>query len=227
MKRYDTIIFDLDGTLLDTLEDLADALNIALVRHGYPARTIEEVRAFVGNGVRRLVRLAVPGGEEAPDFEEVLEDFRIWYAAHADVKTRPYAGIIKMLETLRDEGVKMAIVSNKFDSAVKALNAQYFGGRIPVAIGENEAAGIRKKPAPDSVFEAIRLLGADPKHTLYVGDSEVDYETSRRAGLDLVLVSWGFRDRKLLESFDGAAVADTPEEIIACSLINSSEAIDN
>ena len=227
MKRYDTVIFDLDGTLLDTLEDLADALNTALRRHGYPERTIEEVRAFVGNGVRRLVRLAVPGGEEAPDFEEILEDFKIWYAAHADVKTRPYAGIIGMLEALQDAGVKMAIVSNKFDAAVKALNAKYFGSRIPVAIGENEAAGIRKKPAPDSVFEAMRQLGADPERTLYVGDSEVDHETSRQAGIDLLLVSWGFRDRKLLESFECAGIADTPEEIIACSLNNSSEAIDN
>ncbi len=226
-KRYHTIIFDLDGTLLDTLEDLADAVNVALVRHGYQERTIDEVRAFVGNGVKKLMQLAVPGGEAAPDFEEVLDDFRSWYAAHADIRTKPYEGIIRMLEVLKGHGIRMAIVSNKFDAAVKALNTQYFGDLIPIAIGENEAAGIRRKPAPDSVFEAMRLLDADPADTLYVGDSEVDHETSRQAGIDLLLVSWGFREKKVLENFACVAVTDRPEEIIDYCAINLSEAIDN
>ena len=214
MKRYKTIIFDLDGTLLNTLDDLADAVNVALQKHGYPLRSVSEVRAFVGNGVRRLMQLAVPGGEAAPDFEEVLEDFKLWYGQHADVKTRPYDGVPELLEALRKRGIRTAIVSNKFDAAVKDLSRQYFGDLIEVAIGENEAAGIRKKPAPDSVFEAMRLLGAAAEETLYVGDSEVDYETARQAGLDLVLVSWGFRNRRELAEFDCKALIDKPEEII-------------
>ena len=214
MKRYKTIIFDLDGTLLNTLDDLADAVNVALQKHSYPLRSVSEVRAFVGNGVRRLMQLAVPGGEAAPDFEEVLEDFKLWYGQHADVKTRPYDGVPELLEALRKRGIRTAIVSNKFDAAVKDLSRQYFGDLIEVAIGENEAAGIRKKPAPDSVFEAMRLLGAAAEETLYVGDSEVDYETARQAGLDLMLVSWGFRNRRELAEFDCKALIDKPEEII-------------
>ena len=214
MKRYKTIIFDRDGTLLNTLDDLADAVNVALQKHSYPLRSVSEVRAFVGNGVRRLMQLAVPGGEAAPDFEEVLEDFKLWYGQHADVKTRPYDGVPELLEALRKRGIRTAIVSNKFDAAVKDLSRQYFGDLIEVAIGENEAAGIRKKPAPDSVFEAMRLLGAAAEETLYVGDSEVDYETARQAGLDLVLVSWGFRNRRELAEFDCKALIDKPEEII-------------
>ncbi len=217
MKQYQTMIFDLDGTLLDTLEDLTDAVNAALGMHGYPERTIDEVRSFVGNGVRRLMLLAHPGGEAAPDFEEVLADFKAYYADHSRDKTRPYEGIPETLRTLKQRGVKMAIVSNKFDAAVKELNRIYFGDLIPVAIGENEAAGIRKKPAPDSVFSAMELLGADPETTLYIGDSEVDHETSRQAGLDLILVSWGFRSVSFLNKYDCLAIIDAPEEILKFS----------
>ena len=217
MKHYQTMIFDLDGTLLDTLEDLADAVNAALVMHGYPERTIDEVRAFVGNGVRRLMQLAHPAGEMAPDFEEVLADFKAYYAEHSRNRTKPYAGIMETLQSLKQRGMKMAIVSNKFDAAVKDLNRIYFGDLIPVAIGENEAAGIRKKPAPDSVFSAMEILGADPGTTLYIGDSEVDYETSRQAGLDLILVSWGFRSREDLEKYDSLALIDAPEDILKFS----------
>ena len=217
MKHYQTMIFDLDGTLLDTLEDLTDAVNASLRMHGYPERTISEVRTFVGNGVRRLMMLAHPGGEAAPDFEEVLDDFKTWYADHSGDKTRPYAGILETLDALKKRGVKMAIVSNKFDAAVKQLNDLYFEDLIPVAIGENEAAGVRKKPAPDSVYRAMELLGAVPEQTLYIGDSEVDHETSRQAGLDLVLVSWGFRPRKALEKYAPLALIDRPEDILKFS----------
>lgn len=217
MKHYQTMIFDLDGTLLDTLEDLTDAVNASLRMHGYPERTISEVRTFVGNGVRRLMMLAHPGGEAAPDFEEVLDDFKTWYADHSGDKTKPYAGILETLDALKKRGVKMAIVSNKFDAAVKQLNDLYFEDLIPVAIGENEAAGVRKKPAPDSVYRAMELLGAVPEQTLYIGDSEVDHETSRQAGLDLVLVSWGFRPRKALEKYAPLALIDRPEDILKFS----------
>ncbi len=217
MKHYQTMIFDLDGTLLDTLEDLTDAVNASLRMHGYPERTISEVRTFVGNGVRRLMMLAHPGGEAAPDFEEVLDDFKTWYADHSGDKTKPYAGILETLGALKKRGVKMAIVSNKFDAAVKQLNDLYFEDLIPVAIGENEAAGVRKKPAPDSVYRAMELLGAVPEQTLYIGDSEVDHETSRQAGLDLVLVSWGFRPRKALEKYAPLALIDRPEDILKFS----------
>ncbi len=214
MKHYQAMIFDLDGTLLDTLEDLTDAVNAALRMHGYPERTISEVRAFVGNGVRRLMMLAHPGGASAADFEDVLNDFKTWYAEHSGDKTKPYEGILETLRALKQRGVKMAIVSNKFDAAVKQLNDLYFENLIQVAIGENEAAGIRKKPAPDSVFRAMTLLGAAPEQTLYIGDSEVDHETSLQAGLDLVLVSWGFRPRKTLEKFAPTALIDRPEDIL-------------
>lgn len=217
MKQYQAMIFDLDGTLLDTLEDLTDAVNAALRMHGYPERTIAEVRNFVGNGVRRLMMLAHPGGETAADFEEVLDDFKTWYADHSRDKTKPYAGILETLRELKQRGVKMAIVSNKFDAAVKQLNDLYFADLVRVAIGENEAAGIRKKPAPDSVFRAMELLGAAPEQTLYIGDSEVDHETSRRAGLDLVLVSWGFRPRKVLENYAPLALIDRPEDLLKFS----------
>ena len=215
--RYQTYVFDLDGTLLDTLGDLAASTNYALRTHGMPEHSLDDVRRFVGNGVRRLMMLAHPGGEAAPDFEEVLNDFKTWYADHSGDKTKPYAGILETLGALKKRGVKMAIVSNKFDAAVKQLNELYFEDLIPVAIGENEAAGVRKKPAPDSVYRAMELLGAVPGQTLYIGDSEVDHETSRQAGLDLVLVSWGFRPREALEKYAPAALIDRPEDILKFS----------
>ena len=212
--RYDTVIFDLDGTLLDTLDDLAAAINVALDTCGFPMRTREEVRAFVGNGVAKLVDRAVPEGTVSPEKEKVLKTFKEYYSAHSRNLTRPYPGIPELVEALGEYGIRMAIVSNKFQTAVEELNTYYFRERIPVASGENEAAGIRKKPAPDMVFSALKRLGSEPAHALYIGDSEVDVETAAAAGMDCLLVSWGFRERALLEAFGPVFLADEPGQII-------------
>ena len=212
--RYDTVIFDLDGTLLDTLDDLADAINTALTACGYPERTRDEVRRFVGNGVVKLVERAVPAKTTAEDREKVLHIFKEYYSEHSRDLTRPYPGIPELIALLREQNIQMAIVSNKFQAAVEELSVYYFGSSIDVAAGENEAAGIRKKPAPDMVFSAMRELQAEPRRTVYIGDSETDAETAAAAGTDCLLVSWGFRERALLESFHPVFLADHPKEII-------------
>lgn len=190
---YRAVIFDLDGTLLNTLDDLAASTNAALRQFGYPERTVEEVRRFVGNGVRLLMVRALPQGEETPRFQEILAYFRQHYAAHCREATAPYPGIPALLARLRERGVRVAVVSNKFDAAVKDLCHAYFGGEVEVAVGESPA--VAKKPAPDAVLAAMRELGVSPADTVYVGDSEVDVETARRSGLPCISVLWGFRDR--------------------------------
>ncbi len=212
-KRYDTVIFDLDGTLLNTLEDLADGVNAALTHFGRPERTLDEVRQFVGNGVLNLMTKAVPEGQEAEDFQQIYEWFKSYYSAHSEVKTRAYEGIPELLEQLSVHNFKMAIVSNKFHDAVCQLSEKYFGNLLPVSIGENEAAGIRKKPAPDTVFTALDRLSSTVDRAVYIGDSEVDAATARNAGMDCILVSWGFRERELLASFEPLAIADQPSDI--------------
>lgn len=213
-KHYDTVIFDMDGTLLNTLEDLTDSVNAAMRTFGRPERTLEEIRQFVGNGVLKLMERSVPEGRGAADFEEIYEWFKDYYSKHSEEKTRPYEGIPELVSNLKNKGYKMAIVSNKFHDAVCHLSRLYFGDLLPVSIGENEAAGIRKKPAPDTVLSALRELGSESDKAVYVGDSEVDYATAVNSGLDCILVSWGFRDRKLLESLEPQAIVDTPDEIL-------------
>lgn len=213
-KRYDTVIFDLDGTLLNTLEDLADSVNAALKHFGKPERTLDEVRQFVGNGVLNLMERVVPDGKKDKDFQAIYVWFKSYYAAHSEVKTCAYEGIPELLDQLAAENVKMAIVSNKFHDAVCQLSKKYFGDLLPVSIGENEAAGIRKKPAPDTVFSALECLGSTVEHAVYVGDSEVDAATAANAGMDCILVSWGFRERELLASFNPLAIADQPSDIL-------------
>ena len=213
-KRYDAVVFDLDGTLLNTLDDLANAINEALAACGYPRRTLDEVRRFVGNGVVKLVQRAVPKGTSAEEKDRVLQFFKAYYSEHSRDLTRPYPGIPEALDRLRESGIRMAIVSNKFQSATEGLSDYYFGDRIAVAAGENEVAGIRKKPAPDMVFSALEKLGTKRERALYVGDSEVDAQTAAAAGMDCLLVSWGFRDRALLETYHPVFLADTPEQML-------------
>ena len=179
MNVYDTYIFDLDGTLLDTLDDLAASTNYALRHNGLPEHTTDDVRRFVGNGVRKLIERAVPGGEEHPLFEQILTDFREYYTRHSSDRTRPYPGVVELLERLRSHGKKIAVVSNKFHAATEALCRHYFPSLVDVAIGES--ANIRKKPAPDTVVEALRQLGADKGGAVYVGDSDVDIETAHNS----------------------------------------------
>ena len=211
MKK-NTVIFDLDGTLLDTLQDLADATNYALRKQGMPERTIEEVRQFVGNGVRLLMIRAIPGGEENPLFEETFALFKSYYGEHCNDHTRPYEGIMELLAALREKGYAVAIVSNKIDFAVKELSKLYFQGIVPVAIGEKE--GIRRKPAPDTVFEALKELGRTKEEAVYVGDSDVDIETAQNAGMPCISVLWGFRDQAFLKAHGASHSAAKAEEIL-------------
>lgn len=211
MKKYDTVIFDLDGTLLNTLDDLADAVNYALRRMGMPERTLAEVRSFVGNGVRRLMELSVPGGFANPDFEETFAVFKEYYGEHCNDKTRAYDGVVELLRELKEEGYALAIVSNKLDSAVKALSEIYFEGIVPVAIGEKE--GVAKKPAPDTVYAALKELHMPAERAVYVGDSDVDIMTAKNSGLPCISVLWGFRDRKFLEEHGAVRFAETPRVV--------------
>lgn len=208
-------IFDLDGTLLNTLEDLCDSTNAALAQYGYPTRTIDEVRRFVGNGVKLLMlrALGIEKPEDNTDFENVFAAFRAHYAQHSNDHTRPYDGVMDLMKQLQEAGIGMAIVSNKLDAAVKQLNEIYFKQYINVAIGENEAAGVRKKPAPDTVYTALRELGAKAEDAIYIGDSEVDLATARNAGLPCISVTWGFRDRACLTEHGAEIFCDTPEEV--------------
>lgn len=209
---YRAVIFDLDGTLLNTLDDLHTAVNAALARHGYPLRTREEVRTFVGNGVALLIQRALPPDVDEVTAAAVLADFKAHYAAHSADRTAPYGGISALLDGLREKGIRVAVVSNKFDAAVKALCARYFDDRVEVAIGESD--GVRKKPAPDTVFEALRLLGISPREAVYVGDSDVDIETAKSAGMKGISVTWGFRDEEFLIRHGAVNLVRTPEELL-------------
>ena len=212
MKRYDTVIFDLDGTLLNTLEDLADAVNYVMRANAYPERTIDEVRRFVGNGIRRLMELAVPEGVNGETFERVFEEFKSYYTEHCQIKTCAYEGIMPLLDKLYGAGYAMAIVSNKNHAAVCELNELYFKKYIEVAIGQKD--GIRKKPAPDTVLQALKELGKEKETAIYVGDSEVDFATAENSGMDCVLVSWGFRTVEELAVFTPKAMIDRPEQLL-------------
>ncbi len=206
------VIFDLDGTLLNTLEDLTDSVNAALAHFDLPAKSIEYVRESIGNGGRMLISKVVPGGEEHPCFEQILEYYVPYYQSHCKIKTRPYDGIPEAMRALKDMGIRMAIVSNKGDGAVKELASVYFQDLAAEAVGERE--GIRRKPWPDSVLEAMRLLKCGPDEVLYVGDSEVDHQTAMAAGIPDVLVTWGFRPAEDLRELGSAYLIDRPEELV-------------
>lgn len=212
MKQYKTVIFDLDGTLLNTLDDLSDGVNIALRMHGMPRRSPEEVRMAIGNGVVKLIERMVPDGKNNPDFEACLATFRTEYAKISRNKTCAYAGIPELLEKLDKAGVHMAVVSNKFHDAAVDLVKEYFP-IIPFAAGERESAGIRKKPAPDTVFLAMQQFGVQAEECVYIGDSDVDIETAKNAGMDCISVTWGFRDRDFLTAHGASVFADTPAEL--------------
>ena len=210
--KYHTAIFDLDGTLLDTLQDLADSTNYALALHHLPARTVEEVRRFVGNGVGLLIHRAVPEGTDEALEHQVLADFRAHYLVNMEHKTAPYPGVLELLDRLRAAGIRTAVVSNKFDGAVKGLCQAYFGDRVEVAIGESQ--GVARKPAPDTVFAALADLEASAARAVYVGDSDVDIDTARNAGMDCLSVSWGFRDREFLLAHGASRIVDSPAELL-------------
>lgn len=212
MLKYNTIIFDLDGTLLDTLEDLTDAVNYALCTNGMPIRTIEEIRRFVGNGIAKLMMRAIPDGKDNTAYDKTFAAFKEYYGKHCNDKTRPYKGVLELLKELKQKGCQLAIVSNKADFAVKELQKIYFEKYVPVAIGEKE--GIKKKPAPDTVFQALKELKSDTATAIYIGDSDVDIATAKNAGLPCISVSWGFRDIEFLKEHGAEIIADTTKEVM-------------
>ena len=214
MKSYKTYVFDLDGTLLDTLGDLASSVNYALEAHHMPQHTQDEVRLMVGNGVRLLMERAVPGGAQNPLFDDTFATFRQHYLEHSLDTTRPYDGIPEMLHELKRRGCKTAVVSNKFHAATTELCRHFFPDTIDVAVGEHEAEGIRKKPAPDTVFEALRQLGVGGEGAVYVGDSDVDIATARNSHLSCISVLWGFRDRDFLLAHGATTFVSTPAELL-------------
>lgn len=210
---FDTYIFDLDGTLLNTLDDLASSCNYALSKNGMPKRTIEEVRQFVGNGVKKLMERAIPDGLSNPKFECAYAMFREHYLMHNLDTTKPYPGIIDLLTILKDKKKNVAVVSNKFYTATQNLCRHFFGDElVPVAIGERE--NIRKKPAPDTVLEALRQLGVRKDNSVYIGDSDVDILTAKNTGIPCISVLWGFRDKMFLETHGAEIFVETPNEIL-------------
>lgn len=212
MKEYSTYIFDLDGTLLDTLGDLAASVNHALRSVGLPEHSIDDVRRFVGNGVRLLMVRAIEGGDSNPRFEEAYATFRSHYMEHGLDTTQPYPGIMELLKELKARGKKIAVVSNKFYDATQELVKHFFGEYVSVAIGERE--NIRKKPAPDTVLEAMRMLGVDKEGAVYIGDSDVDFNTAKNVGIPCVSVLWGFRDREFLESIGATTFITQPSQML-------------
>ena len=214
MMTYKTYIFDLDGTLLDTLGDLAASVNYALRTHEMPEHSLDDVRRFVGNGVRLLMECAVPDGAKNPLFDEAFATFRQHYMAHSLDTTRPYDGIPEMLTALRESGCHIAVVSNKMMAATQELCRHFFPNTVEVAIGENEAQGICKKPAPDTVFAALKALRVGKDEAVYVGDSDVDIQTAANAGIPCVSVLWGFRDRDFLVSHGAVTLISNPLELL-------------
>lgn len=214
--KYELVLFDLDGTLLNTLEDLADSMNAVLRQSGYPERSLAEIRNFVGNGIKKLVKRSAPEDTKAEEIVRMYETFLPYYKEHCADKTKPYEGIQELLAKLRDNGIKLAVVSNKADAAVKELCEQYFPDFFKEAVGER--AGIARKPAPDTIYEVLRNLNIEKEKAVYIGDSEVDVQTANNAGLDCIAVSWGFRDEPVLKAAGAETIVSAPEEVSALLL---------
>lgn len=209
--KYKAVLYDMDGTVLDTLADLTDAVNVSLRRFGLPEQPAMHVRDVLGNGARRLIMGCLPEGTDERTADAVLEFYKPYYDAHCREKTAPYPGITELMQRLRDAGVKQAVVSNKPDGAVKELAELFFGGLIESAVGESET--VRLKPCPDAVLAAAKLMGVSKDECVYVGDSEVDIETARRAGMDCISVAWGFRDEDMLHAEGAACIVHSAEEL--------------
>ncbi len=212
MKEYNTYIFDLDGTLLNTLDDLTASTNFALRSVGLPEHSIDDVRRFVGNGVRKLMERAIEGGDKNPAFDEAFAVFKKHYMEHGLDTTRPYDGVTDLLAELKARGKNIAVVSNKFYDATRELVRHFFGEYVEVAIGERE--NIRKKPAPDTVIEALRMLGVTKENAVYIGDSDVDFNTAKNVGIPCISVLWGFRDKDFLRSIGADTFVTRPSEIV-------------
>lgn len=207
-----SVIFDLDGTLLNTLDDLADSTNYALERCSFPTRTLEEIRSFVGNGIRLLIERAVPKTATIEQIDECFNIFKAYYSTHNMIKTAPYVGVIELLSALKKEGFKMAIVSNKYQQGVTDLAKNVFNNIVEIAIGERE--GYKTKPEPDLVDLAVSLASINKENAVYVGDSDVDVLTAKNSNLDMIAVTWGFRDKEFLKDKGAKIFIDKPEELL-------------
>lgn len=211
--KYKLVIFDLDGTILDTLEDLYLSVNFSLTKNGLPERSRDEVRKFVGNGIRLLIERAVPDDASAEITDKVFSDFKEYYSVHSMDNTKIYEGITEMLDSIKKEGIKIAVVSNKADFAVQKLVHKFFGDRFDFVLGEK--ASISKKPAPDMVYSALCSTEISAEAAVYVGDSEVDIETARNSGINFVIVDWGFRDSQYLIECGAEKTVSTVTELIS------------
>lgn len=210
--KYKAVIFDMDGTILNTLEDLKNATNYSLRQFNMPERTLEEVRMFVGNGIRKLVERAVPAGTSAEKIDEVLDVFLKYYEVHSADNTSSYPGIHELVEKLKAAGIKTAVSTNKADAPAQELGKEYFNGIFDLIVGQRD--GLRTKPAPDSVNEILKILNIQKKDAVYVGDSDVDVQTAANSGLDFIGVSWGFRGRKFLQEKGAKNIVDSADEIL-------------
>ncbi len=211
MRSCRTVIFDLDGTLLDTIDDLTASANHVLRFFGLPERSRSEIQSFVGNGIAKLISRILPGGAEDPRFDEAYREFRMYYNEHCMDQTKPYPGIPALLQKLKEDGYGTAIVSNKADFAVTKLSETYFPGLIDAAVGES--SGTAKKPAPDMLMKALSIMGASLENAVYVGDSDVDIQTAGNAGIECILVTWGFREEEFLRRQGAKVFAADAEEL--------------
>ena len=209
--KYKAVLFDMDGTVLDTLGDLAAAVNHTLREFSMPERSIAEVAAALSNGAAYLIAHTVPDGTSKELTDKVLAAYALYYDAHCDILTGPYDGIVPLMEKLRDKGVKLAVISNKQDTAVKPLAEKYFPGLLEIAVGES--AEVRRKPNPDAVLAALRHIGVEREDAIYVGDTEVDLQTARNAGMECASVDWGFRTREQLVEIGAEHIFDTVQEL--------------
>ncbi len=211
--KYKVAVFDMDGTILDTLQDLKDSINFALKENGFAERNLEEVRLFVGNGVKKLVERAVPENASLEQQEKVLESFNRYYPSHCDIHTKPYDGILELLQKLKSHGMKVAVNSNKPDYGVKELCEKYFDGIFDVEIGIKE--GIKTKPSPDALNKILELLNCEKQAAVYIGDSDVDIMTARNAGLHSISVDWGFRSKDFLKKNGAEKIVENVDELYA------------
>ena len=211
--KYNTVLFDLDGTLIDTLEDLTDSVNLVMDREGYQEKTIEDVKNGIGEGYRFLMEACLPEGTEPSEIDRCTKLFEATYVERMMNKTKPYEGIIDLLANLRIHGANIAVVTNKMDQAAKAVCSHYFGTLIDVAIGDSPER--RKKPNPDNVLEVLQQLGTTREQVLYVGDSDIDVRTAINSGIDFLGVSWGYRSRERLMGEGAEIIVDHPEDVLA------------
>lgn len=211
MKKL--IIFDMDGTLLNTLPDLTESANKTFLKFGFKQRSSEEIKSFIGDGVVQFIERAIPDGQNNPHFQECLELFKDTYSKNISNKTIPYDGIIDLLNNLKNSGCKIAIASNKYDSAVKELTVKYFDKLIDISVGEDALNGINKKPAPDMTYKIMQELKIPKDSVVYVGDSEVDIQTAKNSNIPCISVTWGYKDRDFLINNGAVYLADAPEDI--------------